>query len=189
MEEALPRHDAAIRAAIAIHGGFVFKTMGDAFCAAFARPESAVAAMLDAQRALATHDFVAVDGLPVRAAVHTGTADERDGDYFGPAVNRVARLLAIGHGGQVLVSGVTADLVQGSLPRKRRCAIWVNTACAISHGRNKSINSLRPISTPNSRRCGRSIFFRTTCRCSSRRSSVANEKLPRSPRYSKRTGS
>ena len=52
----------------------------------------------------------------MRAAIHTGTADERDGDYFGPAVNRVARLLAIGHGGQVLVSGVTADLVQGELP-------------------------------------------------------------------------
>jgi predicted ATPase len=49
-------------------------------------------------------------------AIHTGTADERDGDYFGPAVNRVARLLGIAHGGQVLLSGVTGDLVQGSLP-------------------------------------------------------------------------
>ena len=63
--------------------------------------------MLDAQRALGAEDFSAVDGLRVRVALHTGTADERDGDYFGPAVNRVARLLAIGHGGQVLVSGVT----------------------------------------------------------------------------------
>ncbi len=75
-----------------------------------------MAAILDAQRALAAEDFSRIDGLRVRAAVHTGTADERDGDYFGPAVNRVARLLAIGHGGQVLVSGVTADLVQGALP-------------------------------------------------------------------------
>jgi class 3 adenylate cyclase len=49
-------------------------------------------------------------------AIHTGTADEREGDYFGPAVNRVARLLAIAHGGQVLVSGVTSDLVHGSPP-------------------------------------------------------------------------
>ncbi|MDQ2908847.1 MAG: adenylate/guanylate cyclase domain-containing protein [Candidatus Eremiobacteraeota bacterium] len=69
-----------------------------------------------AQRSLDATDFSAVDGLRVRMALHTGMADERDGDYFGPAVNRVARLLAIGHGGQVLVSGVTADLVQGDMP-------------------------------------------------------------------------
>ena len=50
-------------------------------------------------------------------AIHTGTSDERGGDYYGPAVNRVARLLAIGHGGQTLVSGVTTDLVQGLMPR------------------------------------------------------------------------
>ena len=116
MQAAVRRHDALIRAAIAEHGGYVFKTIGDAFCAAFARPENAVAAMLDAQRALAAEDFSALDGLRVRAAIHTGTADERDGDYFGSAVNRVARLLAIAHGGQVLVSGVTTDIVQGSLP-------------------------------------------------------------------------
>ena len=116
MEKALRRHDELIRTAMTAHGGHVFKTMGDQFCAVFARPEAAVAAILDAQRALGKEDFSAVDGLKVRAAIHTGTADERNGDYFGPAVNRVARLLAIGHGGQVLVSGVSADLVQGELP-------------------------------------------------------------------------
>jgi predicted ATPase/class 3 adenylate cyclase len=118
MQAAVRRHDELMRASISAHGGVVFKTIGDAFCAAFARPEDAVAAMLDAQGAIADEDFSAVDGLRVRAAIHTGTADERDGDYFGPAVNRVARLLAIGHGGQVLVSGVTADLVQGELPAR-----------------------------------------------------------------------
>ncbi|MGH7729023.1 MAG: ATP-binding protein, partial [Vulcanimicrobiaceae bacterium] len=82
----------------------------------FARAEDAVAALTAAQWALAAEDFSAVEGLRVRMAIHTGTADERGGDYFGPAVNRVARLLAIGHGGQVLVSGVTTDLVQGDLP-------------------------------------------------------------------------
>jgi predicted ATPase/class 3 adenylate cyclase len=116
MQDAVQRHDAIMRAAIAAHAGHVFKTIGDAFCAAFARPEDAVGAMLDAQRALRAADFAAVDGIRVRMAIHTGTADERDGDYFGPAVNRVARLLAIAHGGQVLLSGVTSDLVQGSLP-------------------------------------------------------------------------
>jgi predicted ATPase/class 3 adenylate cyclase len=118
MENAVRRHDALVRAAIAANGGYVFKTIGDAFCAAFARPEAAVAAALEVQRAIAAEDFSAVDGVGVRVAIHTGTADERDGDYFGSAVNRVARLLAIGHGGQVLVSGVTTDLVQGALPAR-----------------------------------------------------------------------
>ncbi len=118
MRDAVRRHDALVRAAITERGGHVFKTVGDAFCAAFSRPEDAVAAILAAQRSLLAEDFSAVDGLHVRAAIHTGTADERDGDYFGAAVNRVARLLAIGHGGQVLVSGVTVDLVQGALPAR-----------------------------------------------------------------------
>ena len=116
MQAALRRHDELMRATIAEHGGFVFKTIGDAFCAAFGRPQDGVGAMLAVQRALASEDFSAVDGVRVRAALHTGTADERDGDYFGPVVNRVARLLAIGHGGQVLASGVTAELVAGALP-------------------------------------------------------------------------
>ncbi len=116
MQDALRRHDAVLAAAIAAHGGYVFKTIGDAFCAAFARSSDAVAAMLAAQLALAAEDFSAVEGLRVRAAIHTGSADERDGDYFGPAVNRVARLLSIGHGGQVLVSATAADLLHGELP-------------------------------------------------------------------------
>jgi predicted ATPase/class 3 adenylate cyclase len=116
MQDALRRHDALMQTAIAKHDGYVFKTIGDAFCAAFARPEDAVAAILDAHRALAAEDFSRIDGLRVRAALHTGTADEREGDYFGPALNRIARLLVIGHGGQVVVSGVTTDLVQGALP-------------------------------------------------------------------------
>ncbi len=116
MQAAVRSHDAMMRAAIGAHAGHVFKTVGDAFCAAFSVPEDAVGAMLDAQRALGAQDFAAVGGLRVRMAIHTGTADERDGDYFGPAVNRVARLLAIAHGGQVVLSGVTSDLVQGSLP-------------------------------------------------------------------------
>ncbi|MBV9647461.1 MAG: AAA family ATPase [Candidatus Eremiobacteraeota bacterium] len=116
MQEAVRRHDGIMRFAIATHQGQVFKTMGDAFCAVFLRPEDAVSAALDAQRTLAAEGFSSIEGLHVRMALHTGTADERDGDYFGPAVNRVARLLVIGHGGQVLVSGVTSDLVHGSMP-------------------------------------------------------------------------
>ena len=113
---ALLRSDALVRDSLTAHGGHVFKTIGDAFCAAFSRAEDALAAALAAQRAFATEDVCVADGLRVRIAIHTGTADERDGDYFGPAVNRVARLLAIGHAGQVLVSGVTSDLVHDALP-------------------------------------------------------------------------
>jgi predicted ATPase/class 3 adenylate cyclase len=116
MPAALQRHDALLRTAIEAHGGYVFKTVGDAFCATFSRAADAVAAAADAQRALASQDWRAVGGLLVRMALHSGAADERDGDYFGPAVNRVARLIAIAHGGQMLISGVTRDLAHDSLP-------------------------------------------------------------------------
>jgi predicted ATPase/class 3 adenylate cyclase len=116
MDAALQRHDALLHAAVRAHDGRVFKTVGDAFCAAFARPVDAVAALIAAQRALAADDFSAVGGLRIRAAIHTGSTEERDGDYFGPPVNRVARLLAIAHGGQVLVSGATRELTHEALP-------------------------------------------------------------------------
>ncbi|HEY7981114.1 MAG TPA: FxSxx-COOH system tetratricopeptide repeat protein [Candidatus Eremiobacteraceae bacterium] len=116
MQIAVRLHDQLLRVAIAAHDGYVFKTIGDAFCAAFSTPENAVAAALDAQRAIGEADFTAVDGLRVRMAINTGTADERDGDYFGPTVNRVARLLALGHGGQVLLSGIAASLARENPP-------------------------------------------------------------------------
>ncbi|MGA8534356.1 MAG: adenylate/guanylate cyclase domain-containing protein [Candidatus Tumulicola sp.] len=97
LQEALRAHDRLMREALAAHDGYVFKTIGDAFCAAFARPESATAAALDARRAFGATDFSAVDGLRVRVAINTGTADKRHGDYFAPTLNRVARLLSLGH--------------------------------------------------------------------------------------------
>jgi predicted ATPase/class 3 adenylate cyclase len=116
MDRAVKRHDALLRSAIEANDGHVFKTVGDAFCAVFARVSDAVEACAHAQRALDAEDFSAVGGLRVRSALHTGEAFERSGDYFGPAVNRVARLLAIGHGGQVLVSGATREIAHGNLP-------------------------------------------------------------------------
>jgi predicted ATPase/signal transduction histidine kinase/class 3 adenylate cyclase len=119
MRNALARHDAILRREIEAHGGHVFKTVGDAFCAAFRDPATAVEAALAVQRALRKEPWGSewgVDGLRVRVALHTGPVQERDGDYFGPPLNRVARLLSIGHGGQVLVSLATADLVRDELP-------------------------------------------------------------------------
>ena len=116
MADALARHDALMRTVMQTRGAYIFKTIGDAFCAAFATSLDALAAALDAQRALAGEDFSAVEGLRVRMALHAGNADERDGDYFGPAVNRVARLLSVGNGGQVLLSGACTELIGNDLP-------------------------------------------------------------------------
>ncbi len=116
MSAAVARHDAIVHGAIERIGGVVFKPLGDGCCSVFHTVPAAIAAALEAQRDLAKEDFSTVGGLKVRMAVHVGHADERGGDYFGPSVNRVARLLAVGYGGQVLVSGAAADLAQGEMP-------------------------------------------------------------------------
>jgi predicted ATPase/class 3 adenylate cyclase len=116
MKAAVARHERLMSDAIKRHGGYVFKSLGDAFCAAFPTAPQALSAAIDAQRALAKEDFASVDGLRVRMGLHTGYAEERNADYFGPAVNRVARLMSIGHGGQILLSGVTRDLAHSDLP-------------------------------------------------------------------------
>ena len=116
MAGAVARHDAMLGAMIAEHGGSVFKTVGDAFCAVFPIAPSAVNAAVAIQRALGDEDWGPVGSIRVRMAIHAGDAEERDADYFGPAVNRVARLLSAGHGGQVLLSHSAAELVRDNLP-------------------------------------------------------------------------
>ena len=116
MRRSLARHDAFLRDAIAAHGGYLFKTVGDAFCAAFARPAAAMAAALDAQRAFHTEVWGATEPLRVRMALHTGVVEAQAGDYHGLPLSRVARLLAVGHGGQTLLSRATAELIREDLP-------------------------------------------------------------------------
>ncbi len=116
MAAALRRHDEILRAAIGRADGYVFKTLGDAFCAAFWTAQAGLDAALIAQRALADEDWPTSRPILVRMALHSGVCEERDEDYFGPVVNRAARLEAIAHGGQVLVSGATAELLMESLP-------------------------------------------------------------------------
>ena len=116
MKSAVARHEQLMGGAIARHAGYVFKSMGDSFCVAFHSAPDAVAAAVDAQLALKQEDFSSVDGLRVRMGLHTGHAEERNADYFGPTVNRVARLMAIGHGGQILVSGAVADALHDARP-------------------------------------------------------------------------
>jgi len=116
MPAALARHDAILKQSVAAHGGVIVKMRGDGVHAAFARATDAVRAALAAQRRLHTTDWSAAGPLHVRMALHTGVSEERDGDYFGPVLNRVARLLAAGHGGQILLSLATAELVRDELP-------------------------------------------------------------------------
>jgi predicted ATPase len=116
MRVALARHDALMRRAIEGSGGVVFKTVGDAFCAAFASSPPALRATVQAQHALQHEPWPSETPLRVRMALHTGVAEARDNDYFGAVLNRVARLLATGHGEQTLVSGATHELVRDHLP-------------------------------------------------------------------------
>jgi predicted ATPase/class 3 adenylate cyclase len=116
MAAALRQHDQIMRGSIERAGGYVFKTVGDSFCAAFGTAQSAIDAVLAAQRALSAQSWPTSRPVLVRMGLHTGACEERDGDYFGPVVNRAARLEAVAHGGQVLLSGVTADLLADLLP-------------------------------------------------------------------------
>jgi class 3 adenylate cyclase len=116
MRAALARHDALIRATIHEHDGHVVKTMGDAFHAAFVRAPDAVAAAAVAQRRLQAEPWSEIGPIRVRMAVHTGAAEERDGDYYGPPLNRATRLMSAGHGGQVLLSQPTYELVRDTPP-------------------------------------------------------------------------
>ncbi len=116
MGPALARHDRLMRQAVAGRGGHVFKTVGDAFCAVFHTASDGVAAALDAQRALHAEPWPGTSPLRVRMALHIGAVEVRDGDYFGAPLNRVARLLATGHGGQTLLSGSMHDLCRDLLP-------------------------------------------------------------------------
>jgi predicted ATPase len=104
MRAALVVHDKVLRTAIEAYDGFLFSHTGDGFVAAFASPVSAVNAAIDAQRELQ---------LPVRMGLATGEAELRDGDYFGAVLNRAARVMAAGHGGQILLAESTAGLLSG----------------------------------------------------------------------------
>jgi TolB-like protein/class 3 adenylate cyclase/Tfp pilus assembly protein PilF len=116
MRSAVARHDELMRQCIAARDGHVFKTVGDAFCAAFPTAPQAVSAALSVQQAMQAELWPEALPIRVRVALHTGAAEARDDDYFGPPLNHVARLLAIAHGGQTLVSEITRDLCGDHLP-------------------------------------------------------------------------
>src|SRR5579859_1298560 len=117
MKSALARHDEILRKAIEAHHGVYVKTTGDGCHAVFAKAEDGIWAACDAQRALCAESWpeIAPDAVRVRMGLHTGDAELRAGDYFGPTLNRIARLLSTGYGGQILLSRATAELAAGKL--------------------------------------------------------------------------
>ena len=118
MRQAMIDHDRLIEAAVTAHHGQLVRPRGegDSRFAVFSRASDALAAATDMQRQLQDHSWPTPRPIAVRASVHTGEADLRDGDYYGRSVNRAARLRAAGHAGQVLVSGATYDVTQDTVP-------------------------------------------------------------------------
>lgn len=108
----LARHDTIVRSAAESHRGHVFKTVGDAFCVAFQTPRDAVEAAIEAQRGLAAESWGELGLVTSRMGIHTGGAEHRDGDYFGGTLNRASRIEAAAHGGQVLLSQVSHELLE-----------------------------------------------------------------------------
>lgn len=116
MRVALAAHDNLIRTAIETNGGVIFKTIGDAFCAAFTVANDAVNAAIEAQQALAREcPTVHGDLVRVRMAIHSGTAEQQGNDYFGSSLNRVARIIGVANGGQIVLSLSTEQLCRDSM--------------------------------------------------------------------------
>ena len=146
MRAALARHDALFDDAVAEHGGVHIRPRGegDSRFAVFASAPDAVAAALAIQRAFAAEPWPTPRPIKVRIGVHTGEAELRDGDYYGSAVNRCARLRGLGHGGQVLLSEATATLVRDALPDGAACATSGGIACEDLTGPSGSSSSSAP---------------------------------------------
>ena len=116
MADALAVHDDVLRATFDQHGGYVFATGGDGFAVAFQRADDAVAAGIAGQRGLRDARWPQNSALSVRMGAHTGETVERDGDYFGPAVNRAARVMDAANDDQFVITAVTDALVSSTAP-------------------------------------------------------------------------
>ena len=115
MAAALARHDQLLRSAVEEQGGHVFKHTGDGICANFSTPQAAMAAAVAGQSGLLAERWGGSGPLSVRMAIHVGTTEERAGDFFGPTMNRLARLLDLAHGGQILLSEACQALAADEL--------------------------------------------------------------------------
>src|SRR4029450_11465599 len=114
--QVLSEHQQIVRAAVAAHDGREVDTQGDSFFVAFRRAKDAVAAAVAIQRDLAAHEWPEDAPVKVRIGLHTGEPHVGDQRYVGMGVNKAARIGAAGHGGQVLLSRTTRDLVEDEVP-------------------------------------------------------------------------
>jgi predicted ATPase/class 3 adenylate cyclase len=115
MKDALARHDAILNDALELHHGHVVKTTGDGVHAVFVNPSDAIDAAIAAQVGLGEESWGATGALRVRMGIHSGVAELRGADYYGTAVNKAARVMSVAHGGQVVVSLATEELVRDAL--------------------------------------------------------------------------
>ena len=122
MSKALKRHDTILQEAIQSSGGRVVKTTGDGMMAIFPVATGGVAASLAAQRSLVSEQWPEIGTLRVRMGLHVGEAEHRGDDFFGPTVNRTARIMAAGHGGQILLSSAAAAALDGWAAGRRKPA-------------------------------------------------------------------
>ena len=116
MKAALAQHDSILRDAVGAHSGHVVKTTGDGIHAVYSNAADGIVTAVDIQRQIAQVDWPLPEPLRVRMGLHTGAAEYRDHDYYGPAVNRAARLMSAAHGGQILTSLATEEVVSEGLP-------------------------------------------------------------------------
>jgi class 3 adenylate cyclase len=151
MGAALAQHEALITRAVSAHAGRLIKTKGegDSTLSVFARASDAAAAALALQQLLVTERWPGAITLPTRAALHSGEAELRGGDYYGPTLNRAARLRALGQGGQILVSRATAELVADQLPEGARL---VDVGAHLLKGLSRPENVFALARTPTSPR-------------------------------------
>ncbi len=178
--DVLEQHRAILRASVEQRGGTVVDAQGDSVFAAFPRPADAVLAAFDAQRALAANKWPAATTLRVRMGIHTGEAITTDTGYVGMEVHRAARIMAAGHGGQVLVSGETAKLLAPALPDAFGLTDLGEHRLK-DMGRPEHLFQLaHPSWTPSSRPQRRSACGPTICRPRSRASSGASGSFARS---------
>ena len=118
MKHGLARHDSILRESIESNHGFVIKTTGDGFHAVFERAMDGIQAAIQAQSELHSIFNTHSEGVYIKArmGLHTGEAEFRDGDYYGQSLNRAVRLMALAHGGQILLSAITSEVAREHLP-------------------------------------------------------------------------
>ena len=169
----MKRHDEIVVKQIEAFNGAIIleRGEGDSVFAVFTRDSDAVAAAFEIQREMRQEPWPNRVPMRVRMAIHTG---EADADYRSPHVNRAARIRAIGHGEQILISGVTAGIVRGSLPEEASLIDLGSTACAMWRTRNTFFSWRTRTCEQIFHRLSRSAIFGRTCPCNLRRSSGAS---------------